>query len=146
MEIKEGKKRLFNGMDYREVQRSNSKLRIKLDTTDQKWLKNNNYRNSGWNNVVKLYQKIENFLDQYKINDFTLEELFLEADRIGNKYLSGEEIKNFNQKMSQEVNEIADLIDKHFPDTEIEFVDFSKQENNNFNRNRNQDPRRTISL
>ncbi|MHC5823790.1 MAG: hypothetical protein ACYT04_50140, partial [Nostoc sp.] len=64
-----------------------------------------------------LYQKIEEFLNKYHIDDLTLEELFLEVDRIGNKYLTIQEIENFNQSFSKEVNEIAEEIDKQFPDT-----------------------------
>ena len=108
------------------VQKTNSRNRNKLKSQEQKWLKNNGYKNVGWKNVISLYQKIEELLDKYKIEDLTLEELFLEADRIGNKYLTSQEIQNFNQKLSKEVNEIAEEIDKQFPETEIEIIDFSQ--------------------
>ncbi|MBH8574779.1 hypothetical protein I8752_17470 [Nostocaceae cyanobacterium CENA369] len=75
---------------------------------------------------MNLYQKIEELLDKYQLEDLTLEELFLEADRIGNKYLTSQEIEEFNQRLSREVNDISEEIDKQFPDTEIEFIDFSK--------------------
>lgn len=126
MANKKSNKRKFNGMSYRDVQSTNSRNRIKLYKEDQKWLKDNNYKNVGWNNIINLYQKIEEFLDKYIWKDSTLEELFLEADRIGNKYLTSQEREKFNQKMSKEVNDIAEEIDKQFPDTEIEVVDFSK--------------------
>jgi hypothetical protein len=119
------KKRVFKGMSYREVQSSNSKCRTKLHKEDQQWLRDNNHKNIGWDNVIILYQKIEDFLNKYALEDTTLEELFLEADRIGNKYLTNIEIKEFNKRMSKEVNEISEEIDKQFPDTEIEFIDFS---------------------
>lgn len=119
-------RRIFKGMSYREVQSLNSKCRTKLHKEDQKWLKDNNHKNIGWDNIIILYQKIEDFLDKYALEDTTLEELFLEADRIGNKYLTNTEIEEFNQKMSNEVNEISKEIDKHFPDTEVEFIDFGK--------------------
>ena len=83
-------------------------------------MKSNGYKNVGWKNVISLSQKIEEFLDKAKIEDLTLEELFLEADRIGNKYLTTQEIQDLNRKLSQEVNEIAEEI-------EIEIIDFSKQ-------------------
>ncbi|RCJ25815.1 hypothetical protein A6S26_15205 [Nostoc sp. ATCC 43529] len=75
---------------------------------------------------MNLYQKIEDFLLKYPLAELTLEELFLESDRIGNKYLTSQEIQHFHQNLSREVNEIAEEIDKQFPDTEVEFIDFSK--------------------
>lgn len=114
-------------MKYRKVQKSNSQNKNKLKKEEQQWLKDNSYKNIGWNNVIDLYQKIEELLDKAKIDDLTLEELFLEADRIGNKYLTSQEIQDFNQKLSKEVNEIAEEIDKQFPETEVEIIDFSQQ-------------------
>jgi len=118
-------KRNFDGMSYREVQCANSSNRIKLQKEDQKWLKDNNHKNVGWNNVVTLHQKIKEFLDKYSLEDLTLEDLYLEADRIGNKYLDRHEIEEFNQALSKELNEISEEIDRQFPDTDIETVDFS---------------------
>lgn len=111
-------------MSYREVQRSNSDRRSKLLKKDQKWLKENGYKNVGWNNVIKLYQKINDLLIQPDPNEDTLEELFLKADRIGNKYQTPEEIAAFNQKLAAEVNEIAAQVDRQFPDSEIEVIDY----------------------
>lgn len=111
-------------MSYVEVQRANSERRKKLNIDKQVWLKENGYRNVGWENVIQLYQTIEEFLDKAKFEDMSLEELFLEADRIGNKYLSAEEISTFNQQMVKEAVEIGELIDQHFPDTEFEVIDF----------------------
>ncbi|MFN6570885.1 hypothetical protein [Dendronalium sp. ChiSLP03b] len=124
------KKRTFQGMSYRDVQRTNSNNRVKLHQEDQAWLKENFYKNIGWNNVINLYQKIKDFLNRCQFEDLTLEELFLECDRIGNKYLTIQEIENFYQSLSREVNEIAEEIDKQFPETEIEFIDFSKNTSN----------------
>ncbi len=124
-------------MSYREVQSANSEKRSKLKKEEQKWLKDNAYSNVGWYNIINLYQKIEDFLDKYRLEDSTLEELFLEADRIGNKYLTSQEIEEFNHKLSKEVNDIAEEIDKQFPDTEIEVIDFSKVTNNSSRRKRN---------
>ncbi|MEH2229503.1 MAG: hypothetical protein V7K71_07620 [Nostoc sp.] len=42
----------------------------------------------------------------------TLEELFIDADRIGNRYLTNQEINEYNQRLSKEVNEVAEEIDK----------------------------------
>ncbi|MFN6559205.1 MAG: hypothetical protein RMY28_005295 [Nostoc sp. ChiSLP01] len=120
------KKKFFQGMNYRDVQRANSKNRTQLDRKDKVWLKENFYKNIGWNNVINLYQKIEDFLLKSSLAELTLEELFLEADRIGNKYLTIQEIQHFHQNLSREVNEISEEIDKQFPDTEVEFIDFSK--------------------
>jgi hypothetical protein len=130
MASKKKERKIFQGMSYREVQSSNSKLRTKLHKEDQKWLKENGYKNIGWDNIIAFYQKIEYFFGKYEIEDDTLEELFLEADRIGNKYLTDVEIEDFNKRMSKEVNEISIEIEKRFPDTEIEFIDFSGNSKN----------------
>ncbi|MGK7949841.1 MAG: hypothetical protein AB4368_13905 [Xenococcaceae cyanobacterium] len=132
--MKKKQNKTFRGMNYRRVQKNNSRNRKKLKKEEQKWLKNNGYKNVGWENVISLYQKIEELLDKAKIDDLTLEELFLEADRIGNKYLTSQEIQDFQQKLSREVNEIADEIDRQFPETEIEIIDFSKQTNKKYRR------------
>jgi hypothetical protein len=126
MASKKKERRIFQGMSYREVQSSNSKLRTKLHKKDQKWLREHGYKNIGWDNIITFYQKIEYFFEKYELEDDTLEELFLEADRIGNKYLTDAEKEDFNKRMSKEVNEISIEIDKRFPDTEIEFIDFSR--------------------
>lgn len=44
----------------------------------------------------------------------------------GNKYLTDEEIQDFQQKLAKELNEISEEIDKQFPQTEIEIIDFSQ--------------------
>ena len=116
-------------MSYHEVQRANSKNRKELSKEDKKFLKENCLRNTGWDNVINLYEKIEVFLDSYKLNELTLEDLFLEADRIGNKYLNSQEIEEFNQRLAREVNGVAEEIDRQFPDTEIEVIDFSARSN-----------------
>ena len=139
------KKRKFNRMSYCEVQRANSKSRSKLHKESQKWLRDNGYRNIGWDNVIRLYQKIEELLYKERLEELTIEELFLEADRIGNKYLNPQEIEEFNQKLSKEVNEIAEEIDKQFPDLESEIIDFSDKVNK-FRTKHNQKTYRTIKL
>lgn len=118
-------KRQFNSLNYREVQRANSQNRQKLPKPDRKQLKTEGYKNTGWDNVIRLYQKIEELLDRYQYADLELDQLFLEADRIGNKYLRPEEIEEYNQKLAKEVSEIEEAIDRQFPDTEVEIIDFS---------------------
>ncbi|MDZ8184040.1 MAG: hypothetical protein RMX96_04155 [Nostoc sp. ChiSLP02] len=125
-------KKVFQSMSYRDLQRANSKNRIQLRKEDQVWLKENFYKNLGWINVINLYEKIQDFFNKYGVEELTLEELFLEADRIGNKYLTIQEIQDFNQSLSREVNDIAEEIDKQFPNTEIEFIDFSKKTKNRY--------------
>jgi hypothetical protein len=125
MTNKKSKKRKFKGMSYYEIQRTNSKHRNKLPKEEQKWLKNNGYKNVGWDNVIKLYEFLK------RIDD-SLEEFFLEADRIGNKYLTNQEIEKFNQILSKEINEIAEEFDRQFPDTKIEIIDFSQKTKNRF--------------
>ena len=146
MANKKSQKRNFNGMSYAEVQRTNSQNRSKLEQEDQKWLKDNDYKNVGWDNVIALYRKIEELLDKFRFEDMSLEELFLEADRIGNKYLALEEIKEFDQQLSKEVAEIGELVDKQFPDTETEFIDFSQKTGKKLLQKYNQKTRRTIKL
>ena len=126
MASKKQKKRLFSGMGYRDVQRSNSNRRSQLPKKERSWLKENGYKNVGWDNVIRLYQKINELLLQPDPNEDTLEELFLKADQIGNKYQTPAEIKEFNQKLSVAVNEVADEIDRQFPEPEIEVVDYRK--------------------
>ncbi|MEL6334354.1 MAG: hypothetical protein AAFQ76_17400, partial [Cyanobacteria bacterium J06626_26] len=93
---------------------------------EQIWLKAQGYKNVSWDNVIKLYQKINALLLQPDSNEESLEELFLKADRIGNKYQTPAEIREFNQKLSVAVNDVADEIDRQFPETEMEIVDYSK--------------------
>lgn len=123
---KKNKKRLFSGMGYRDVQRSNSDRRGTLPKQDQAWLKAQGYKNVGWDNIIALYQKINELLLQPDPNEDTLEELFLKADRIGNKYQTPEEIAEFNRQLTAEVSEIADEVDRQFPEPEMEFVDYSQ--------------------
>ena len=113
-------------MSYREVQRSNSNRKSKLPKKDQRWLKDNGYKNVGWDNVIKLYQKINDYLSSSDSDDPSLEDLFLKADKIGSKYQTQEEIESFNQALKLEVEEISDAIDKQFPDLEYELVDYSQ--------------------
>lgn len=143
MVSKKSKKRNFQGMSYNELQRTNSKNRTKLDAEAQKWLKSNKYKNIGWDNVINLYQKIEEFRDKSQFEDMSLEELFLEADRIGAKYQTPQEKAEFNQQLAKEVSAIGELIDKQFPDTEIEVVDYSQKSTKKTSTKRNQKTYRT---
>lgn len=138
--------RRFNGMSYGELQRANSNTRSQLKQEEQKWLRGNGYRNVGWQDVIALYQKIEELLEKFRIEDMSLEELFLEADRIGNKYLTPAEREEFNQRFSKEVAEIGELVDRQFPDTEIEVIDFSQPTAKKSQRKRNQKTYRTAKL
>lgn len=125
MKNKKSSAKTFENMGYRKVQRKNSRNRKLLTTEHQKWLKDNGYRNIGWDNVINLYQKIAELQSEERIDNLDLEELFLEADRIGNKYLSSEEIRENEQKLAREVNQIADIIDSQFPDNTLTVVDYS---------------------
>lgn len=49
----------------------------------------------------------------------SLEELFLEADRIGNKYSIYQKKEEFNQQLAKEIAEISELTDQQFPDVEL---------------------------
>jgi hypothetical protein len=126
MASKEKKSRNYKGMGYRELQRVNKLNRDKLSKENQKWLKESRFKNIGWDNVIKLHQKLEELLDKTSIEEMSLEELFLEADRLGNKYISSEEIHEYHQVLAREVSSIEDEIENIFPDKEIEIIDFSK--------------------
>lgn len=117
--------RKFSGMGYREVQRSNSIRRSKLLETEQNWLRENSYKNIGWDNIIRLYQKI-NELEFKPDGKPTLEELFLNAERIGQKYQTHDEKEAFSQQMATTVNEISNQIDEQFPENEVEVIDFSQ--------------------
>jgi len=125
MASRANKKRLFCGMTYREVQQSNSTRRRHLPKQDQQWLKANKYQNIGWDNIIKLYQKINDFLSSIDTNEPTLEELFLKAEQIGSQYQTVEEIEAFNQALSKEVEAIASEIERQFPDEEDEYIDYT---------------------
>ncbi|MGF2035909.1 MAG: hypothetical protein RMZ43_011430 [Nostoc sp. CmiVER01] len=146
MTEQKGKKNNFRGMIYRVVQLVNSKNRSKLHKKDQTWLKQNFYKNVGWDNVIKLYQKIEEFIGNYYLEELTLEELFIEADRIGNKYLTNQEINDYSQSLYKEVNGVAEEIDKQFPETEVEFIDFNKNINTKYKNKPNQKTYKTVKI
>lgn len=123
------KKRNFLGMSYREVQKSNSENRKKLSRQQQQKLKEEGYRNAGWQSVISLYLTLDAIInpDPEPESESSLEELFLKATRIGDKYQTDEERENFQQLYNQEIAEIHALIEEHFPEPEtIEFIDYSK--------------------
>lgn len=110
----------FEGMTYREVQRSNSQQRSQLSKEQQQQIKQAGFRNVGWPNVIALYQQLEKLVTELP----ALEDLFLEADRIGNKYQTIEEKASFQKKMATISMEMSELIDQQFPDKEVEIVSF----------------------
>lgn len=120
------KKRLFSGLGYREVQRANSERRSLLPKQQQAWLKAQGYRNVGWENVIALYQKINELDLAAEEEEESLEDLFIKADRIGNKYQSPEEIADFQRQLSTYAQAIAEEIDRQYPEEEGEFVDYSQ--------------------
>ena len=126
MTDKKSKARTFKRMSYRQIQRKNSRNRKLLIQEKQQWLKDNGYRNLGWQNVINLYNKIQEFQQAENIKSLSLEELFLEADRIGNKYYQPQEIQQRNLKIAKELNEIADIIEAQFPDRLTEVIDYSR--------------------
>lgn len=126
MSSKKSSARTFRGMNYRKVQRKNSRDRQQLTKENQIWLKAHNYRNLGWTNVIQLFEKIRELQEQEIVKSLSLEELFIEADLIGNKYLNSQEINQRNQRIAQELDEIADIIDSQYPDQRVEIIDYSK--------------------
>ncbi len=126
MSSKKSSARTFQGMNYRKVQRKNSRNRQQLTKENQTWLKKHNYRNLGWTNVIQLCEKIRELQEQELVKSLSLEELFIEADRIGNKYLNSQEINQRHQRIAQELDEIADIIDSQYPNQKVEIIDYSK--------------------
>ena len=124
-----GKKRNFLGMSYRDVQKLNSENRKKLSPQQQQKLKAEGYRNTGWESVISLYLTLDALInpDPKPESDSSLEELFLAAARIGDKYQTDEDRANFQKVYNQEIAEIYALIEEQFPEPEtIEFIDYSK--------------------
>jgi hypothetical protein len=119
--------RKYQNLTYIQLQSANKQGRSELRREDQKWLKTHGYKNVGWDHAIALSEKIAYFKLQYDDREDSLEELFLEADRIGNKYQTPEEIAAFQAALATEVNAIADLVDQQFPDTEIEIIDYGTQ-------------------
>jgi hypothetical protein len=115
----------YAGLSYRELQQDNRTQREQLFQDEQVWLKANGYHNVGWRNVIALFDKIQSLLEVQKLTEWSLEELFLEADRIGEKYQKPEEIEVFQAAMTAETEQISELIDRIFPDTEPEVLKFS---------------------
>ncbi|QQE66212.1 hypothetical protein GFS31_29100 [Leptolyngbya sp. BL0902] len=133
MANKSAKKRLFDGMGYRELQSSNTQRRKLLSKIDQDWLRQKHYKNVGWENVIQLHRKINAFLATYQEDDVSLEDLFLEADRIGSRYQTSEEINGFHQTLSETMESIAQKIDQFFPDEEPEMIDFRPRQSRSSN-------------
>jgi hypothetical protein len=119
-------KKEFNGMGYRQVQRSNSDNKAKIQSEKIQLLKNSGYKNVSWEKVTQLYLKIQEMSISDYGKNWSLSELFVEADRIGRKYQSADEIATFDKQFTMLSQEIDDEIDRYFPDTEVEIIDFSR--------------------
>ena len=124
---------------YSHLQAFNKQSRSQLRPDDRQWLKANGYKNVGWDCAIALYEKIIDYKAKYNLEEESLEDLFLEADRIGNKYQTPEEIAAFQAALAIEVNAIADLVDQQFPDTTTEFIDYGTQSE------RRKNPKRAVS-
>jgi hypothetical protein len=112
----------YKGLGYKALQKDNRCKREKLSKTDCNWLKTNGYRNVGWSSVISLSDKIQSLQE---LAEWSLEDLFLEVDRIGEKYQEPEEIRAFQAEMAAEAEQISEIIDQIFPDNEPEVISFS---------------------
>ncbi|MDT9186388.1 MAG: hypothetical protein P5681_01025 [Limnospira sp. PMC 894.15] len=122
-------KRTFLGMSYREVQKWNSENRTKLDRQQQQKLKEEGFRNVGWESVIGLYLALDALINPEPEPELesSLEELFLEAARIGDKYQTEEDRATFQREFDREIAEINALIEEQFPQPQtIEFIDYSR--------------------
>ena len=116
--------RTYQQLSYRQLQANNKQTRSQLRREDQQALKINGFKNVGWTAAIELYEKIADYLTQYKSAEDSLDELFLEADRIGNQYQSFEEIADFQAALAAEVEAIENLVDEQFPDNQPEVIDY----------------------
>lgn len=122
-------KRTFLGMSYREVQKWNSEQRKKCDRLQQQQLKQLGHRNVGWESVVGLYLALEALINPAPEpeSDLSLEELFLEASRIGDKYQTDADRAKFKEEFDREIAEINAIIEEQFPQPQtVEFIDYSQ--------------------
>lgn len=55
----------------------------------------------------------------------SLEDLFIDADRLGNKYQTPEEIQAFNNELADATAAVGDVIDEQLPDRAPEAIDYS---------------------
>ncbi len=145
MGTQKSQSRQYKTFSYKALQKKNSVDRDKFPREKRKWLKENGYSNVGWENVIRLYEKIADLLEQIDLEDSSLEDLFLEADRIGNKYQTPEEVETFQQAMAQEAEAISDTIDRQFPQTEVEMIDFSQPNRRKSKSGTQQKSYRTVS-
>jgi hypothetical protein len=145
MGTKKSQSRQYKTFSYKVLQKKNSVDRDKLPREKRIWLKEKGYSNVGWDNVIKLHEKITDLLEQIDLEDSSLEDLFLEADRIGNKYQTPEEVETFQEAMAQEAEAISDTIDRQFPQTEVEMIDFSQPNRRKSKSGKQQKSYRTVS-
>ncbi len=125
--------RTFQGQGYRALQAANTQARAQLTAAQRRDLKAKKLSNVGWDNVIALYHALQKLgvlqpspasSEVTPYDDFSLEDLFLEADRIGNKYQTAAEVTAFQETLAQKAQEIADEVDRQFPDTQTEILDF----------------------
>jgi hypothetical protein len=119
--------RTVEGLGYRGMQQANAARRDRLSKTDRAALKQQGFRNVGWDNVICLSQRLDELLNKPELDQSdlpSLDSLFLEADRIGNVYQSAEEIAAFNQALAEASSAVDEAIEAHFPDNEVEIVHF----------------------
>jgi hypothetical protein len=136
----------FQGLGYRQLQQVNSTQKQQLQAEELIILKNEGHKNTGWESVIRLQKRIQELLTSIYRTGWGLDQLFLEADRIGRKYQSSIEIAAHEEQLAILSMEIDDIIDKQFPDTEVEIISFSGKSNEFRNHEfRQQRPRRAIS-
>ncbi|MFA9202033.1 MAG: hypothetical protein ACEQSC_00580, partial [Candidatus Nanopelagicaceae bacterium] len=119
----------FQGLDYRQLQRVNSTQKQQLREEELMILKNEGHKNIGWESVIRLQKRIQELLTSVYRKGWGLDQLFLEADRIGRKYQSSTEIAVYEEQLTILSMEIDDVIDEQFPDTEVEIISFSGKSN-----------------
>jgi hypothetical protein len=119
----------FQGLGYRQLQRVNSTQKQQLQAEELITLKNEGHKNIGWESVIRLQKRIQELSTSVYRTGWDLDQLFLEADRIGQKYQSSTEIAVHEEQLTLLSMEIDDAIDEQFPDTEVEIISFSGKSN-----------------
>lgn len=119
-------RRQYNGMSYRALQAHNRASRAELSNSDQIKLRQEGLKNTGWENVIRLHDAIERLQALRYLKDLSLGELFLEADRTGDKYLSSAEQEESQRKLAIAANRVDEVIDHIFPDNQVEVIDYRK--------------------
>jgi hypothetical protein len=118
-------KRTYRDLDYPALQAQNSQQRAQLSLEQRRHLQQQGYKNVGWEKVIALAERLEQLRMPGEFADWSLDELFLEAERVGDRYQTPDEIARHRDQMAVETAAIEALIEQQFPDPDPEVIDFA---------------------